>query len=340
MKLGWIYKSRQPTAGRALVLMYHRVANVPVDPWQMAVRPEHFEEQLQVLGKRYSVIPVPELLRQLEEGKLLPGSVCLTFDDGYADNYLTARPLLEKYQCPATFFIVTRCIDRKHSFWWDTLGDLLLNTAELPEAVSVDLQGERCSYPLNGEVVLSGELHRKYLLWRYPAPPPGRRAAVYLDIYERVKSLPPEAQERAAREIRLWREDSSGSSEEERLPVNTEQLMSMSRHPLLDIGLHTHSHPALGCQSPERQFREIESCRKYLARATSRFIPVISYPHGHYNKDTLRTVKEQQLEAAFTTEEQAITRKSDPYRLGRFQVGDWNGETFEKQLSVWMGGKA
>lgn len=320
------------------MLMYHRVAAVPVDPWQMAVSPEHFEEQLQVLEKNYRVITVQELISQLHEGSLSSDSVCLTFDDGYADNYFTAFPLLEKYRCPATFFMVTGYIGRKHSFWWDTLGDQLLKAAELPETLSIDLHGERCSFPLNGEGALTGDMRRKHFLWHYPAPPPGRRAAVYLDIYERMKSLSPEEQEQGVQEIRLW-QGNTGPAEEERVPVNTEQLMSMSRHPLLDIGLHTHSHPALGFQSPERQYREIESCREYLAQETSRFIPVISYPHGHYNRDTFQVVKEQQLQAAFTTEEQAITAGADPYRLGRFQVGNWNEKIFKKQLSAWMGGR-
>lgn len=319
--------------------MYHRIAGTGADPWQLAVSPQHFEEQLEVLANDFHVITVPALLRRLQDGQLSPGSVCLTFDDGYADNYLTACPLLEKYRCPATFFIVTGYVGQKRGFWWDSLGNLLLNTKKLPGTLAFDLPGERCSFSLDGEAVLSRELHRKHLQWHYPAPPPGLRAAIYLDVYERLKGLPPEKQEQVMQEISAWG-DTGEPAEAEDLPVSREQLISMSRNPLLEIGLHTHTHPALGAQPVERQHQELESCREYLDRTTSGYLPVISYPHGHYNQDTLRIAKEQQLLAAFTTEEQAVTGGSDPYRLGRFQVGDWDGKAFKKQLSEWMGGGA
>lgn len=335
MKLNWLYRSKRRSGPGALVLMYHRVATVSADPWQIAVSPGHFEEQLRVLEENYHIIPVPELITRLREGTLSSGTVCLTFDDGYADNYFTALPLLEKYRCPATFFIVTGCIGRKEGFWWDTLGDLLLNAAGLPETLSIDLCGEHCSFSLDGEAGLTGKLRRKHLRWHYPAPPPGKRAAVYLEIYERLKGLSPGEQERAAQEIRRWR-NNEDSIEEGQLPVDREQLLNMSRHPLADIGLHTHSHPALGFQSYEQQLYEIETCRKYLAKTTGLFLPVISYPHGHYNGDTLRLAEQQRLLAAFTTEEKVVTPDADPYRMGRFQVKDWDGRTFKKQLARWM----
>ena len=64
----------------------------------------------------------------------------------------------------------------------------------------------------------------------------------------------------------------------------------------------------------------------------------IAYPYGNYNHLTLDIVKELQLKAAFTTEERIITRHADPYRLGRFQVKNWNGEEFERQLFTWVKG--
>lgn len=201
MKFNWSYRNKRSSTPGTLVLMYHRVAAVPVDPWQIAVSPGNFEEQLRVLEENYHVIPVPELITRLREGTLSAGTVCLTFDDGYADNYFTALPLLEKYWCPATFFVVTGSVGQKEGFWWDTLGDLLLNTAELPEALSIDLRGERRSFSLNGQEKLTGRLHRKHQRWHYPASAPGRRAAAYLEIYEQLKGLSPGEQEQAVREI-------------------------------------------------------------------------------------------------------------------------------------------
>lgn len=103
---------------KALVLLYHRVGSIAPDPWSLCVTPEHFEEHLQVL-QRY---------RRVRLDQIVPGErswsgprVAVTFDDGYADNFEIARPLLERFETPATFFITTGGIDSHLEFWWDEL---------------------------------------------------------------------------------------------------------------------------------------------------------------------------------------------------------------------------
>ena len=44
-------------------------------------------------------------------------SVCtIGFDDGYRDNIDHALPLLKKYGCPASFYVVTDCIDKQVAY--------------------------------------------------------------------------------------------------------------------------------------------------------------------------------------------------------------------------------
>jgi hypothetical protein len=40
-----------PPKPKPLILMYHRIADDPIDPWALAVSPLHFEEQLDVLRR-------------------------------------------------------------------------------------------------------------------------------------------------------------------------------------------------------------------------------------------------------------------------------------------------
>ena len=124
-----LHSIKRALTPRAVVLMYHRVAKSPNDPWQLCVSPEHFEQQLQVLTN-YNVVPLPAVVNNLPKK-----GIAITFDDGYIDNYTAARPLLEKYQLPATFFITTGNIDSGSEFWWDELeqvvpDELYLNTWE------------------------------------------------------------------------------------------------------------------------------------------------------------------------------------------------------------------
>jgi hypothetical protein len=55
---------------RALVLVYHRVATADVDPWDLAVRPEHFDEHLKVLKRCSTLLSLSELIRSIEIGRV------------------------------------------------------------------------------------------------------------------------------------------------------------------------------------------------------------------------------------------------------------------------------
>lgn len=90
---------------QALILVYHRIAEVKVDPWELAVRPDHFAEQLQVIRRLGRPLSLRELVRSMRNGGIPRRAIVVTFDDGYADNLLQAKPLLDRADVPATVFL-------------------------------------------------------------------------------------------------------------------------------------------------------------------------------------------------------------------------------------------
>ncbi len=105
---------------------------------------------------------------------------------------------------------------------------------------------------------------------------------------------------------------------------------------MLDLEVHTVTHPALACHSYKVQHDEIVQSKSFLQTRSNTPVYTISYPYGIYNADTLAVVREQRFLAAFTTEEKTVTNKSDRHELGRFQVNNWNGDQFEEQLYKWL----
>jgi peptidoglycan/xylan/chitin deacetylase (PgdA/CDA1 family) len=99
------------------ILMYHYISAPPPDAdiyrLDLSVTPQNFEAQLAWLRSQgYTTITLGDLVYHLTLGRPLPDKpVVLTFDDGYRDNYENAFPLLKKYGCVGTFFLVTRPID-------------------------------------------------------------------------------------------------------------------------------------------------------------------------------------------------------------------------------------
>lgn len=94
------------------IMTYHHVNNV--DPKRHdTVNPERFDWHMAYLKKHgFTVLPLSTLVHIIREGKPLPRkSVVITFDDGYADNYQYAFPILKKYDFPATMFVITDVVN-------------------------------------------------------------------------------------------------------------------------------------------------------------------------------------------------------------------------------------
>jgi len=98
------------------ILMYHMIAAArPGARFNgLRVSPQLFERQLHWLSAQgWHSFTVSELLAQTDT--LPEKSFAITFDDGYADNLLRALPLLKKYQCKATLYLVVDRFDRDWS---------------------------------------------------------------------------------------------------------------------------------------------------------------------------------------------------------------------------------
>jgi len=320
---------------KAIVLMYHRVADAAVDPWNLAVSPQYFNEQIAQLAKNFTVVPVPELIKNLQQKKLAANSVSVTFDDGYADNYLFAKPILERYGCPATFFIPSHYIGQQQPFWWDSLEALLLTAPQLPQLFQITIQDEPFYFDLEADAVLTPQLFEKHKAWRWPDAAPTRRCALYLKIWEQLKPLQLAEITTIVEDIKEWANQKPVFSDV-LTPMDSSKLLDLGSNALFTIGLHTATHPALAYHPEELQYAEIAENKKALRP----YAPVnaVAFPYGNYNNSTLAVLHKQRIDAAFTTEERSLTAKSNLHCLGRFQVKNWNGLQFEKQLRQWLKG--
>lgn len=100
------------------ILNYHKV-----DYYNhaLSLSPEQFDEQMAYLAKEgYQTISPDRLMAYLNYGRKLPEKpILITFDDGYADNYIYAYPILKKYGFTATIFVVTSLVgsDERYMTW-------------------------------------------------------------------------------------------------------------------------------------------------------------------------------------------------------------------------------
>ncbi len=107
--------------GRAIVLMYHSIAEPPAGARMkgLYVSPRMFAFQMWYLKKAgFKVVSLEEIAAYAEDGTNTEEKlVALTFDDGFNDFYENAYPILKKYGYPATVYLVAECIGKSNE--WD-----------------------------------------------------------------------------------------------------------------------------------------------------------------------------------------------------------------------------
>ncbi len=313
--------------------MYHRVAAPTCDPWDLSVSPQNFEAQMALLQKTRTVLPLPQLLQALLKNKLPPRAACVTFDDGYTDNYLFAKPILERYNIPATFFIPSHYIGKKIPFWWDELEATLLAPHPLPQLFQMPIADEDFQFDLKQDATLTAAAGTAQHSWRWPQPPPTRRCEMYLKLWEQLRPLPLAEIEPLMTNVKMWA-NAPVAPAAESLPMTASQLHALTSNPLFTIGLHTATHAALAYHTEDVQYTEMAENRKALQPWQP--LAAIAFPYGNYNGSTLAVLKRQRLEAGFTTEPRSVGGKAQLHCLGRFQVKNWSATIFEKELKTWQ----
>ena len=112
--------------------LFHRVHPEP-DPLWPPMAPKHFDRIIRYLTKKFPV----RLFEDVASNPPKSGIVAtIMFDDGYLDNIEYAAPILDKYGCKASFYVVTDCIDNNQPTWTYNL-DHRLSTC-LADSIGLD----------------------------------------------------------------------------------------------------------------------------------------------------------------------------------------------------------
>lgn len=322
-------------AASSLILMYHRVADVKIDPWSLCVTPKHFSEHLEVLQKFAHTLRLDRLTNALRLGKIPRRSVVITFDDGYADNLHTAKPLLEQNDIPATFFLTTGCIEQGREFWWDELDRLILQPCILPETLKLSIRGIIYEWHLNSDVQYNKDIVYQNSSWRAWEKAPSIRHEIYYSLWELLKPLDKNEQQDVLDQLLTWAgaEPCARSTHRLLLP---EEIKLLGKGNLFEVGAHSVTHASLSTQPIAFQRREIQQSKAYLDDLLENPVTSFSYPYGDYTAETVALVKDIGFSCACTTKAGVVSSKTDSFQLPRFEVLDWDGDVFEKQLLRWL----
>ena len=317
-------------ARRGLILMYHRVGEEGADPWGLRVSPAHFAEHLDVLVRRTHPMALSRMAASLG-GRLPRRAVAVTFDDGYADNLLRARPLLDRHDVPATVFLTTGYLGGAREFWWDALEQVLLHDRPLPDALDLTIDGAPFRWTAGDDAGPPAPG------WRAWEPPPTPRHALYRDLWTRLQPASAAVRWTALDALARW----AGVALTVRpalRPLHDDEVPALADGRLVEAGAHTVTHPPLDALPAATQRDEIQRSKRDLDERLERSVAAFSYPHGRLTADTATLVREAGFSSACTTAPAAVVRGIDPLRLPRLFVEDWDGDRFAEALEQHLSG--
>lgn len=98
------------------ILTHHLVSD---RPHRMAIRTESFLGQVRFLQRHYRIVSLTEAVELLKSGRVESPTAVITFDDGYADNFVGLRAVAEETGIPVTLFVSTEQIEKQKEFQHD-----------------------------------------------------------------------------------------------------------------------------------------------------------------------------------------------------------------------------
>jgi len=326
---------------RALILLYHRVALLDSDIHKLSVTPAHFAEQLEVLRKYTRPIGLRQLAQAVRESRVPRRAVIITFDDGYADNLYNAKPLLERFDIPATVFVTSGYLGQQREFWWDELERVLLQSGTLPEALRLNVNGDVHEWSLNGAAHASEESDAERHLGQEVKEKSNlnQRLFLYRSVHQLLRPMPDEMRRWLLDELVTWAGGGLAAVDPEHLPMSPAEVIRLADGNMIEVGAHTVTHPVLSKIPVDVQQSEITKGKIHLEDILGRSVVSFAYPFGtrsDYTEQTTAIVRQAGFTSACSVFPGQVSKANSLFELPRFAVPDWDGATFERHLNWWF----
>jgi len=293
--------------GQLSILAFHRVLREADALFPNVPDARRFARILTWLKGWLNVLPLDEAIERLSSGELPERAAAITFDDGYADNYTEALPVLREHGMSATFFVATGFLDGGR-MWNDTVIEAIrrsrLDTVDLaaiglPRLPIASLTERRAAI----------EQCIKALKYR----PLSQRVADSEQVALAAQATPPDD-----------------------LMMKSAELRALHRNGM-QIGAHTVSHPILTRLTKDDARAEIVGSRARLEELLDAPVKCFAYPNGKlgddYSDEHVTLVRDSGFAYALSTNAGAAGRdSSDLMQLPRFTPWDRTSFRFGARL--------
>ena len=245
----------------ARILVYHGVCKT--DPFRfnsLFITVKKFESQLKLYKKYFHLVSLDDFYMQRFSSERF--NLCLSFDDGFANNYEYILPLLEHYQVPAVFF-VTGIRDAGYDVLWNDV---------------LSIAG-RYGPP---KIVFRGEEFEKDHTKKYISLKHNKTLNEVLrgtGFEEKAELIAMFADLRIKVDSDYW------------LQMTSEQIRTLSKNKWVTIGSHGYYHNDLAKVNAATLKKELHLSKNYLQDITGKEIRSVAFPYGSYSQQAVSEAK-------------------------------------------------
>lgn len=249
----------------ARILVYHGICRQDHTRFNsLFLKERTFEAHLQYFQRYFNLVSLEDYYQQRFRNDRF--NICITFDDGFANNYSYVLPLLEKYQVPAAFFI-TAVREAGYDILWNDFMSIL----------------HRYGPPT---LDYNGRMYRKNRHRKYMAATDGQNLAEQL----RATGFDAKAEMmRTLYSLAPFREN--GVSPDYWLQMTTGQIRALAASSFATVGCHGYYHNDLAKIPAGDAAVEMAQSKKYLEHITGKPVQAIAFPYGSYSPAVIAAAK-------------------------------------------------
>lgn len=289
------------------ILAYHSiqqpVADYPYNHEIISAYPNIFERQMAFIAQHFNVINFYNLANLVDPAasadrfaeKVPPNSLIVTFDDGYADNMLTAMPIIKAYDLTAVVYISTDFVDQQRLFWFDEIAYLIRHW---PDGHFSLAAGDFVA-----DLTKDNREEIRKALGRFLQTLTDRQR---LALIEEIKSIAP---------IEIKPHDFHHAA-----PLSWAQIKAL-RAAGIEVGSHTRSHGFLDTMTDDELHQQILGSKQHIEAQLEEPIISFSYPNGNFNQQVVQKVVQAGYKFAVGYEHAVVHLPGlNPYLMPRIHV--------------------
>jgi len=288
------YKSFYNAARGSRIIVYHGICRQDHTRFNtIFLKLKTFEQHLKFYKKHFNVISLDDYYQQKFSNDRF--NICITFDDGFANNHKYVLPLLEQYKLPATFFITAISATGYDILWNDFLS---IASKYGPQ-----------------KIVFKGEFYNKDHHSKYISTETGiglaekLRSDGFNEKAEMMEALYP-----------LVPFKTNKHEEDYWLQMTKEQIKELASSSFATIGSHGYYHNDMALISIDDTSEELTLSKQYLENIIEKPVTSIAFPYGAYTPEVVAAAKDAGYKQLLATDFQYTQDHGDVTMRKRFTV--------------------